>query len=186
MAPIALDNGHSVDLAAKPKVSTKVSSRETEMLVLNTIRCLAGDLTQEVREGRGCVSRRIADDLAARSTAEDTLGLSWVLLLSDSRFGGTRCDSTLPTRIGLQGIVSGSIRLRESSLITLHDQDSFYPLVTLVYSNTFTSISRATSRGVWTRSDCTTRLLRRNPWRRGIRRSSSLVWSVRLVRWVRG
>lgn len=42
--------GFSDSLQQKPKVPAKAGSEGEEMLVLNTIRCLAADLCQEVSE----------------------------------------------------------------------------------------------------------------------------------------
>ncbi|KAK4686889.1 dihydroxyacetone synthase, partial [Tremellales sp. Uapishka_1] len=43
--------GHSDGLKQKPQVTSKVSSHEEEMLVLNTIRCYAADLCQQYKGG---------------------------------------------------------------------------------------------------------------------------------------
>lgn len=54
-------SGHGAGLDKKPKVPAELSSAKDEQLVLNTIRCLAADLCQQVSTR---LFRRIAVNLA--------------------------------------------------------------------------------------------------------------------------
>lgn len=77
-------SGHGAGLDKKPKVPAQAGSAGDEMLVLNTIRCLAADLCQQVRTLSATGLTCGAD---GHSTKVDTLVPSWVLLLLVSHYG---------------------------------------------------------------------------------------------------
>jgi hypothetical protein len=54
--------GNSDSLKSKPNVPAKAAPAEDEMLVLNTIRCLAADLCQEVSHDERRPKRRRSED----------------------------------------------------------------------------------------------------------------------------
>lgn len=98
-------SGHGGGLDKQAKVPAKVSSADDEMLVLNTIRCLAADLCQQVCPPGLVPTGRCTVKLMS-STRVVTPVPSWVLLLLESLCGDITCNTTQRIRNGSVVIVS--------------------------------------------------------------------------------